>query len=138
MSLGLNHGPTKAIATKMAMMPRAMTAPAFAPKRRPPRHRRHRAAAHRTEPHAWIEPGIQKIDDEPHADQYSRVDDHHPHHQRVIAIECALHEVATDAWQARDRFHHQGTGHDGGDGGRQVTRDRHERRPQRMAQNHGM
>ncbi len=99
MSFGLNQGPTSAIATSNADDAKRDDGAGI----RAQTPHAHRATERRSplEPDARIEPGVQQIDEKSHADQHRRIHDHHPQHQRVIAIERALHQVAADARQVR-------------------------------------
>ena len=63
-----------------------------------------------------------------------RVTDHHAHHQRVVAVERALHEIAADAGQAENLLHHQRAGENAGQRRAQITDQRQRGRAQGMAQ----
>src|SRR5947207_6278318 len=53
-----------------------------------------------------VEHAVGEIDQQIERDNQRAIEDHHAHHQRVVAVERALHEIAADAGNAEDGLDH--------------------------------
>src|SRR5262245_40196759 len=80
-----------------------------------------------------IKETIEEVRYEVAGDDDHAKEDRHTHHERVVAIERAQHEVAADAGNAEDLLDDDRAGDDVGDRRPQIRDDWQDRRPDRMA-----
>src|SRR5215471_16847644 len=64
-----------------------------------------------------IEHAVGEVDQEIEQDDERAVEDHHTHHQRVVAIERTLNEIPADAGDAEDGLDHHRARDNAGDRG---------------------
>src|SRR5437016_3495589 len=53
---------------------------------------------------AGVEPGVEEVHEQIQHEEHAGVEDHETDHQRVIAVQGAVHDKDADAWDLKDVF----------------------------------